>query len=140
MDYRLTHFTSTDQGSGIDWESETEGTIAITPSIGFRPAGMSDNDWGEDDLDVGYHPTSIIDDEPPPVGEEQIQGAQDTPTQPKAILMSCRRQPPKVPLETLRTMSLQLKGNMAILILQMMMWVTMTSSSSKPIMREMRRS
>ena len=79
MDYRLTHFASTDQGSGIDWESETEGTIAITPSIGFRPAGMSDNDWGEDDLDVGYHPTSIIDDEPPPVGEEQIQGAQDTP-------------------------------------------------------------
>ena len=79
MDNRLTHFASTDHASGLDWESETEGTTAIIPSIGFRPARMSDKDWGEDDLDGGYHSTSIIGDEPPPVGEEQIEGAQDTP-------------------------------------------------------------
>ena len=79
MDNRLTHFASTDQGSRTDWESKTEGTASIALSMGFCPAGMSDEDWGEDDLDVGYHPTSIIADEPPPVGEKQIEGAQDTP-------------------------------------------------------------
>ena len=41
----------------------------------MRPAGMSDEDWDEEDLDLGYHPTSEVTDEPPEMGDEQIEGA-----------------------------------------------------------------
>ena len=37
---------------------------------------MSDEDWGEEDLDLGYHPTSEIADKPPEMGDEEIEGAQ----------------------------------------------------------------
>ena len=37
---------------------------------------MSDEDWEEEDLDLGYHPTSDIADEPPEVDDEEIEGAQ----------------------------------------------------------------
>ena len=36
---------------------------------------MSDEDWDEGDLDLGYHPTSEIANEPPEMGDEQIEGA-----------------------------------------------------------------
>ena len=92
LDNRLTTFATTHLGSGTEWESEPEITdecIVAAPKM--RPAGMSDKDWDADELDVGYHPTglpdkelppyhpsAIIADEPPPLGEEQIEGAQGT--------------------------------------------------------------
>ena len=39
-------------------------------------AGMSDEDWGEEDLDIGYHPISMTADKPPVMEDERIEGAQ----------------------------------------------------------------
>ena len=76
MDNRVTSFAETQEGSATDWESETEGApVTVT---GMHPGGMSDEDWGEEDLDMGYHPTSMAADEPPPMEDERIEGAQST--------------------------------------------------------------
>ena len=74
MDNRVTSFAETQEGSATDWESETEG-IAV-PVMGMRLGRMSDEDWGEEDLDMGYHPTSMAADEPPVMEDERIEGAQ----------------------------------------------------------------
>ena len=74
MDNRVASFAETQEGSATKWESEAE--EAIIPITGMRPAGMSDEDWDEGDLDLGYHPTSEIADEPPEMGNEEIEGAQ----------------------------------------------------------------
>ena len=74
MDNRVASFAETQEGSATEWESEAE--EAVAPITGMRPAGMSDEDWDEEDLDLGYHPTSEIADEPPEMGDEQIEGAQ----------------------------------------------------------------
>ena len=74
MDSRVTSFAETQEGSATDWESETEGAAA--PITGMRPAGISDEDWEEEeDLDMGYHPTSKAADVPPVVEDERIEGA-----------------------------------------------------------------
>ena len=74
MDNRVASFTETQEGGATDWELETE--WAAVPVMGMQPAGMSDEEWGEEDLDMGYHPTSIAADMPPVVEEERIEGAQ----------------------------------------------------------------
>ena len=51
----------------------------MAPITEMRPAGMSDENWDEEDLDLGYHPTSEIADEPPEVDDEQIEGARGVP-------------------------------------------------------------
>ena len=92
LDNRLTTFAMTHLGSGTEWESEPEITdehIVTAPKM--CPTGMSDEDWDADELDMGYHPTglpneelppyhptTIVADEPPPLDEEQIEGAQGT--------------------------------------------------------------
>ena len=77
MDNRVASFAETQEGSATEWESEAE--EAVAPITGMRPAGMSDEDWDEEDLDMGYHPTSEIADEPPEMGDEQIEGARSAP-------------------------------------------------------------
>ena len=72
MDNRVTTFAETQEGSATEWESETETTAPIT---GMRPAGMSDEDWEEGDLDMGYHPTSEVADVPPVMDDREIEGA-----------------------------------------------------------------
>ena len=74
MDNRVASFRETQEGSATEWESEADEVVVHTS--GMRPAGMSDEDWGEGDLDLGYHPTSEIADEPPEMGDEEIEGAQ----------------------------------------------------------------
>ena len=73
MDNRMASFTDTQEGSATEQESEAE--EAVAPITGMRPAGMSDENWDEEDLDLGYHPTSKIADEPREMGDEQIEGA-----------------------------------------------------------------
>ena len=77
MDNRVASFAETQEGSATEWESEVEEVIA--PRTGMRPAGMSDENWDEGDLDLGYHPTSEIADEPPEMGDEQIEGPRSAP-------------------------------------------------------------
>ena len=73
MDHRVASFAKTQEGSATEWESETEEVVA--PITGMRPEGMSDENWDKGDLDLGYHPTSEIVNEPPEMGDEQIEGA-----------------------------------------------------------------
>ena len=73
MDNRVASFMEAQDGSATEWESEVD---EANVHISGRPAGMSDEDWGEEDLDMGYHPTSGIADEPPEMGDEEIEGAQ----------------------------------------------------------------
>ena len=73
MDNWVATFAETQEGSATEWESEVDEVVA--PITGMRPAGMSDENWDEGDLDLGYHPTSEIADEPPEVDDEQIEGA-----------------------------------------------------------------
>ena len=75
MDNRVASFAETQEGSATEWESEVEEVVA--PITGMRPAGMSDENWDEEYLDLGYHPTSEIADEPPEMGDEQIDPAQE---------------------------------------------------------------
>ena len=75
MDTRVSSFRETQEGSATKWESEVDEVVVHT-HVGMRPAGMSDEDWGEGDLDMGYHPTSEIADEPPVMDDEEIEGAQ----------------------------------------------------------------
>ena len=76
MDTRVASFRETQEGSATEWESEVD-DIVVETRVGMRPAGMSDEgDWGEGDLDMGYHPTSDIADEPPEMDDEEIEGAQ----------------------------------------------------------------
>ena len=77
MDNRVTSFTETQEGSATEWESEPEEAAALI--TGMRPAGMSDEDWEEEDLDLGYHPTSEVADEPPAMADEEIEGARSVP-------------------------------------------------------------
>ena len=77
MDNRVASFAETQEGSNTEWESEAEEVVA--PITGMRPTGMSDENWDEEDLDLGYHPTSEIADEPPEMGDEEIEGAQSAP-------------------------------------------------------------
>ena len=77
MDNRVASFAETQEGSATEWESEVEEVVA--PITGMRPAGMSDENWDEADLDLGYHPTSEIADKPPEMGDEQIEGARSAP-------------------------------------------------------------
>ena len=72
MDNRVTSFAETQEGSATEWESETETTAPIT---GMRPARMSDEDWEEGDLDMGYHPTSEVADVPLVMDDREIEGA-----------------------------------------------------------------
>ena len=74
MDNRVTSFAETQEGSATEWESEME--EAVAPITGMRPAGISDEDWEEGDLDLGYHPTSEVADVPPVMEDEEIEGAQ----------------------------------------------------------------
>ena len=89
MDKRVTSFAGTHHGSGMDWESEPEHVDKHVPLKNFRAVGMSDEDWNKDELDVGYHPTrmpdeelppyhptAIVADKPPQLEEEQIEGVQ----------------------------------------------------------------
>ena len=78
MDNRVASFAETQEGSATEWESEAE-EVAARTITGMRPAGMSDENWDEEDLDLGYHPTSEIADEPPEMGDEQIEGARGAP-------------------------------------------------------------
>ena len=78
MDNRVASFAETQEGSATEWESEAE-EVAAPTITGMRPAGMSDENWDEEDLDLGYHPTSEIADEPPEMGDEQIEGARGAP-------------------------------------------------------------
>ena len=75
MNDRVASFSETQEGSATEWESEVDETVVRT-HVGMRPAGMSDENWEEEDLDLGYHPTSDIADEPPEVDDEEIEGAQ----------------------------------------------------------------
>ena len=75
MDNRVATFSETQEGSATEWESEVDEAVVHT-HVGMRAAGMSDEDWGEEDLDMGYHPTSDVADEPPEVDDEEIEGAQ----------------------------------------------------------------
>ena len=75
MNDRVASFCETQEGSATEWESEVDETVVRT-HVGMRPAGMSDENWEEEDLDLGYHPTSDIADEPPEVDDEEIEGAQ----------------------------------------------------------------
>ena len=77
MDNRVASFAETQEGSTTEWESEAD--EVVTPITGMRPAGMSDENWDEGDLDLGYHPTSEIANEPPEVDDEQIEGACGVP-------------------------------------------------------------
>ena len=77
MDNRVASFAETQEGSATEWESEAE--EAVAPITGMRPAGMSDENWDEEDLDLGYHPTSEIADKPPEMDDEQIEGARSAP-------------------------------------------------------------
>ena len=82
MDNRVTSFAETQEGSATEWESEADDVVVPTKTIkGMRPVGMSDEnwDWDEEDLDMGYHPTSEVTDEPPEIGDEQIEGAHGAP-------------------------------------------------------------
>ena len=74
MDNRVASFTETQEGSATDWESEMEGAAA--PVTGMRPAGKSDEEWEEEDLDMVYHPTSIAADVPPVMENKRIEGTQ----------------------------------------------------------------
>ena len=74
MDNRVASFAETQEGSATDWESETEGAEA--PVMDMHLAGMSDEDWGEEDLDTGYHPISMTADEPLIMEDKRIKGAQ----------------------------------------------------------------
>ena len=74
MNNRVASFRETQEGSATEWESEADEVNVHTS--GMRAAGMSDEDWGEEDLNLGYHPTSEIADEPPEMGEAEIEGAQ----------------------------------------------------------------
>ena len=77
MDNRVTSFAETQEGSTTEWESEPEEAAALI--TGMRPAGMSDEDWGEEDLDLGYHPTSKVANEPPAMADEEIEGVRSVP-------------------------------------------------------------
>ena len=82
MDNRVASFAETQEGSTTEWESEADDVVIPTKTIkGMRPAGMSDEnwDWDEEDLDLGYHPTSEVADEPPEMGDKQIEGARGVP-------------------------------------------------------------
>ena len=70
---RVATFAETQVGSATEWESEVDKVVA--PITGMTPTGMSNENWDEEDLDLGYHPTSEIADEPPEVDDEQIEGA-----------------------------------------------------------------
>ena len=77
IDNRVTSFAETQEGSATEWESEPEEAAALITDM--RPAGMSDEDWGEEDLHLGYHPTSEVADEPPAMADEEIEGAHSVP-------------------------------------------------------------
>ena len=68
----------TQEGSATEWESEADEVIVCTS--GMRPTGMSDEDWGEEDLNPGYHPTSEIADEPPEMRRRRNRGGTECPT------------------------------------------------------------
>ena len=58
--------------SGVSDENWDEADL----DLGYHPtSGIAD----EADLDLGYHPTSEIADEPPEMGDEQIEGAWSAP-------------------------------------------------------------
>ena len=69
MENRIASFAEMQEGSATDSESEMEGAAA--PVTGMRLAEMSDEEWEEGDLDMGYHPTSIPADVPPYHGGQE---------------------------------------------------------------------
>ena len=75
MDTQVASFKETQEGSATEWESEVDEVVVHTYRK-MRPAGMSDEDWEEGDLDLGYHPTSEVTDEPPEMDDDEIEGAQ----------------------------------------------------------------
>ena len=77
---------------------ETEPIATMGPTQRFCLAGMSNKDWTEDDLNMGYRPTPTHANVPPAVGEEQIEGAQGTPNAP-VVASSCSNQLPQMILE-----------------------------------------
>ena len=80
MDNRVASFAETQEGSATEWELEEDDVVKPTKPIkGMRPAGMSDEDWNEEDLNLGCHPTSEVADEPPEMGDKQIEGARGVP-------------------------------------------------------------
>ena len=61
--------TSMERDDETDWDSESN----KPPWLGYRPVGMSDEDWAEDNIDMGDYPSCA--DEPPTVSDKCIEGA-----------------------------------------------------------------
>ena len=68
---RMSSFTTT----SMEWDDETnwDSESNKPPWWGYRPVGMSDEDWAEDNIDMGNYLACA--DKPPTVSDKHIEGA-----------------------------------------------------------------